>query len=94
MASTSVRLDPDLKSRLAAAARRAGTSPQALIREAIARTVEQSEQDAALHAMAEARWDRVLASGETIPWSDVSAWLEARARGEAAPAPGPRRSRA
>lgn len=83
MSTTTVRIDDELKDRVAAAARRAGTSPHAFIVEAIARTVEQAELDEEFRRVAERRWRRVLATGKTVSWDEAAAYLEARSRGEA-----------
>ena len=85
--TTTIRIDDDLKARVAAAAERAGKTAHAFILDAIARTVEQVEQDAAFHRVADARWANLLATGTTVPWDDAKAWLEARARGERARRP-------
>jgi hypothetical protein len=50
--------------------------------DAIAQTVEQVELDEAFHGLADERWTKVLASGQTVPWDEAKAWLEARLRGE------------
>jgi predicted transcriptional regulator len=80
--TTTIRIDDDLKARVAAAAERAGTTAHAFILDAIARTVEQVEQDEAFHRVAEERWAKILATGKTVPWDDAKAWLDARSRGE------------
>jgi len=80
--TTTIRIDDDLKARVAAAAERAGTTAHAFILDAIARTVEQVELDEAFHRVADERWAKILASGKTVPWDDAKAWLEARSQGE------------
>jgi predicted transcriptional regulator len=80
--TTTIRIDDDLKARVAAAAERAGKTAHAFIIDAIARTVEQVELDEAFHRVADARWAKILASGKTVPWDDAKAWLEARSRGK------------
>src|SRR5271157_4241029 len=82
MATTTIRIDDDLKGRVAAAAERAGKTTHAFILDAIAQTVEQVELDEAFHRVADERWATVLATGKTVPWDDAKAWLEARSRGE------------
>lgn len=91
MPTTTIRLEDALKSRLAAAAQRAGLSPHAFILQALEASVAQAEQDAAFQALAESRWAALVASGESVGWPETRAWLEARARGEAAPRPLPRK---
>lgn len=82
MTTTTIRIDGDLKARVAAAAERAGKTAHAFILDAIAKTVEQVELDDDFHRVADARWAKVLATGKTVPWGDAKAYLETRARGE------------
>ena len=82
MATTTIRIEDDLKARVTAAAERAGKTPHAFMLDAITRTVEQIELDEAFHRVADERWAKVLASGKTVPWDDAKSWLEARSRGE------------
>lgn len=82
MTTTTIRIDDDLKIRVAAAAERAGKTAHAFILEAIVRTVEQAESDDEFHQIADARWAGILATGKTVPWADARAYLEARGRGE------------
>jgi predicted transcriptional regulator len=91
VSTTTIRVQAELKKRLAAAASRAGKSPHAFIVEAIEQTVEQSELDDEFERLAEARWDQFLEDGKAVPWKDARAWLLARARGEPARRPVPRR---
>jgi len=81
MTTTTIRIEDDLKSRLAVAAARAGKTAHAFILDAVAQTVEQSEVDAAFHELADSRWAKVLATGKTVAWDDAKAYLEARAKG-------------
>ena len=82
MSTTTIRIEDDLKARVAAAAERAGKTAHAFILDAIAQTVEQVELDAEFHRVADQRWAKVLATGKTVPWGDAKAYLEARSRGE------------
>lgn len=82
MSTTTIRIEDELKARLAAAAERAGKTAHAFILEAIEQTVELSEQDEAFHRLADDRWATLLDSGESVPWAEARAYLEARARGE------------
>ena len=81
MSTTTIRIEDELKARVAAAAERTGKTAHAFILEAIAQTVEQVELDEAFHRVADQRWAKVLATGKTVPWDDAKAYLEARARG-------------
>jgi predicted transcriptional regulator len=85
--TTTIRIENDLKVRVAAAAERAGKTAHAFILDAIAETVRRDELDAAFRRVADERWADVLATGKTVKWDDAKAWLEARSRGEAADRP-------
>jgi predicted transcriptional regulator len=91
MSTTTLRLDEELKSRVATAAERAGKTPHAFILEGIARTVEQAEVDAEFERVADERWARLRAGGRSVPWDDARGWLEARSRGERAKRPARRK---
>ncbi len=91
MSTTTIRIDDDLKTRVAAAAQRAGKTAHAFILEAIAQTVEQVELDNAFNATADQRWASLQASGKTVPWDDAKAYLAERARGEPARKPAARK---
>ncbi|MDP3618052.1 MAG: CopG family transcriptional regulator [Rhodoferax sp.] len=82
MSTTTIRIEDDLKARVAAAAQRAGKTAHAFILEAISQTVEQVELDNAFNAVADQRWAKLQASGKTVPWDDAKAYLAARARSE------------
>lgn len=87
MSTTTIRLEDELKARVAAAAERTGKTAHAFMLDAIARTVEQVELDDDFHRIADERWARVLATGATVPWDSAKAYLEARSRGEQARKP-------
>lgn len=87
MSTTTIRLPDDLKARIAAAAKSAGTTTHAFILEAIAEKAEQAERRADFDAVAEARYARIAATGKTIPWEEMRAYLEARVDGNAAKRP-------
>ena len=93
MSTTTIRIEEQLKERLAAAAQLSGKTPHAFILDAIAQTVEQVEIDAQFDRLAEERWARVLATGNTVPWEAAKAYLQARARGEKARRPAARTSK-
>jgi len=93
MTTTTIRLDDDLKSRVAAAAGREGKTAHAFILDAIAQTVEQAELDEAFQRVAEGRWKKVLDKGKTVVWDDAKAYLKARALGESARKPTARKLR-
>jgi predicted transcriptional regulator len=82
MSTTTIRLEDELKLRLAGAAERAGKTAHAFILDAIAQTVEQAELDDEFHRVADARWAKLMATGKSVPWDEAKTYLEARARGE------------
>jgi predicted transcriptional regulator len=87
MSTTTIRIEDDLKARVAAAAQQAGKTAHAFILDAISQTVEQVELDNAFNAVADQRWAKIQASGKTVPWDDAKAYLDARANGEPARKP-------
>jgi predicted transcriptional regulator len=91
MSTTTIRIDDELKSRVAVAAQRAGKTAHAFIVDAIAQIVEQAELDEAFDRVADQRWSRLLATGKSVPWDDAKAWLDTRSRGERARRPAARR---
>jgi predicted transcriptional regulator len=93
MTTTTIRLEDDLKARVAAAAEREGKTAHAFILDAIAQTVEQAELDEEFQRVAEGRWKKVLDTGKTVAWDDAKAYLKARALGGAARKPTARKLR-
>ncbi len=77
MPTTTIRIEDDLKARLAAAAR-AGKTPHAFILDAITETVAQAETEQAFDQRAEARWTNLLNTGKSVAWDDAKAWLATR----------------
>lgn len=82
MSTTTIRMPEDLKARVAAAAKRAGTSAHGFILEAIAEKTEQEDLRADFDAVAEDRYARITASGKTIPWQEMRGYLEERLAGK------------
>ena len=93
MATTTIRLPDELKARIAAAAKRAGTSAHGFILDAIAEKTEQDERRADFDAVAEQRYADIVSSGKTIPWEEMRAYLEDRLAGKAVKRPAGRRGR-
>lgn len=91
MSTTTIRLPEALKARIAAAARRAGTTPHSFILEAIAEKAEQEERRAEFNQVAEERYARIVATGRTIPWSEMRSYLEDRVAGGKARRPAARK---
>ena len=76
MSTTTIRLTETLKARIAAAARRAGTTSHNFILEAIAEKADQEERHTEFNQVAEERYARIVATGKTIPWSEMRTYLE------------------
>ena len=91
MATTTIRIEDELKSRVAVAAEIAGKTIHAFILDAISETVEQVELDAQFHAIAERRWANIVTTGKTVPWDATKDHLAARARGERSGRPAARK---
>ncbi|MBU1362262.1 MAG: CopG family transcriptional regulator [Gammaproteobacteria bacterium] len=87
MSTTTIRLPDDLKARIAIAAKRAGTTAHGFILDAIAEKTEQAERRAEFDAVAEERYAGIVATGKTIPWPEMRAYLEARMAGKEATRP-------
>lgn len=87
MTTTTIRLPEDLKARVAAAAKRSGTTAHAFILEAIAEKTQQAELRADFDAVAERRYADIVASGQTIPWTEMRKYLEVRVTGKSAKRP-------
>jgi len=84
MSTTTIRLPEELKAKVAAAAKRAGTTAHSFILEAIAEKAANEERHAEFDAQAEERYAKVVATGMTIPWKDMRAHLEKRIAGKPA----------
>lgn len=82
MSTTTIRLPEDLKSRVAAAAERNGTTAHNFILEAIAEKTEQEERRNDFDAECDRRYAEFMETGESIPWEDMRRYLEARAVGQ------------
>ena len=91
MSTTTIRLPQDLKARVAAAAKRAGTTAHSFILEAIAEKAAEEERRTDFHDIAEQRYAAIAASGKTIAWSEMRAYLEQRVAGRKVRRPGARK---
>jgi predicted transcriptional regulator len=87
MSTTTIRLPDELKARIASAAQRAGVSPHNFILQAIAEKTDQEERRAEFDELAESRYARILATGQTIPWEEMRRTLQERASGKEAARP-------
>ena len=82
MSTTTIRLPESLKARVAAAAKRSGTTTHGFILDAIAEKTEQEDLRAAFDADAEERYAHIVATGKTIPWQEMRGYLEERLAGK------------
>ncbi len=82
MSTTTIRLPEQLKARVAAAAKRAGTTPHGFILEAIAEKADDEERRSEFNEIAEKRYADIVASGKAIPWSEMRLYLESRIAGK------------
>jgi predicted transcriptional regulator len=87
MSTTTIRLPEELKERVNRVAQRAGTTAHAFILDAIAEGVEDAERRDEFHATAEQRYAQIVASGKTLPWQAMRAYLEERIAGSQPPRP-------
>lgn len=82
LSTTTIRIEDELKARIAASAARSGKMPHAFIVDAIAETVERAELDEEFHRVANDRWADLLVTGKTVPWEDAKGYLRAKAAGK------------
>ena len=87
MSTTTIRLPPELKVRVAEAARRSGTTPHGFILSAIAEKADADQRRAEFEAMAHSRYEGIVASEKTIPWDEMRRYLQARVAGKKAQRP-------
>jgi predicted DNA-binding protein len=87
MPTTTIRLPDHLKTRVAAAAKRAGKTAHSFILEAIAEKTAEAESRRDFDDAAELRYAEIIASGKTIPWKDMRTYLEERLSGRKVPRP-------
>ncbi len=87
MSTTTIRLPDELKARIAEAAKQAGTTSHNFILEAIAEKADSAERQADFHSEAARRYERIVETGETIPWDEFREYLMGRIHGKAAHRP-------
>ena len=87
MSTTTIRLPDELKARVADAAKQAGTTVHGFMLEAIAEKTDEAERRADFYAEADRRYERILKTGETIPWDEFRRYLTDRIHGKSAPRP-------
>lgn len=91
MSTTTIRLPKALKASIAAAAERAGTTVHGLILEAIAEKADRMARNADFLDTAERRYADIVASGKSIPWDKMRAYLEERMAGKTPTRPAARK---
>jgi len=84
MSTTTIRISDELKSRIADAAERAGTTPHGFILGALEEKVEEAERRAQFLDEAQERWRGFVADGQALEWGEMRDYLGRRARGESA----------
>ena len=82
MSTTTLRLPEELKTRVARAAERAGTTAHGFILNAIAEKTGQDERRADFHDIADQRYADLVSSGKTVPWTEMRRYLEDRVAGK------------
>lgn len=86
MPTTTIRIPEELKARVAAVAEQAGVTSHNFILQAIAEKTQQEELRRDFEEEAEKRYANIVATGETISWSDMRGYLENYVAGDAAAA--------
>jgi predicted transcriptional regulator len=89
--TTTIRLTGDLKARVAAAAKRAGTTPHNFILEAIAEKTGDAERWSEFESEADRRYAALVSSGTTVPWKAMRRYLEGRLLGRRSRRPAARK---
>ena len=89
MSTTTIRLPQELKERVAKLAEQTGKTSHAIILDAIAQRMSEEEQRNEFYDTAEKRYAEIIATGKTIPWIEMRAYLEDRSTGETKDHPTP-----
>ncbi len=82
MPTTTIRIPEELKARVAAVAEQAGVTSHSFILQAITEKTQQEELRRNFEEEAEKRYANIVATGETIPWSDMRSYLESYVAGD------------
>lgn len=81
MSTTTIRLPQDLKQRVVRAAKLTGATAHGFILEAIKEKAEQDERRVEFMDTAERRYAEIVASGKTVPWTEMRRYLKRRLTG-------------
>jgi predicted transcriptional regulator len=82
MSTTTIRLPDELKARVAVAAANSGNTAHNFMLLAVAEKTAQVELSKEFDELAERRYANIVATGKTIPWSEMRSYLEDRAAGK------------
>lgn len=93
MPANTVRLSEELARRVALAAERAGTTPDEFVSQTLTEKMAQDDWERQFNADADQRYAAFLRNGLSIPWTDVSHYLQQRLAGEMPAAPRARKFR-
>lgn len=91
MSTTTIRLPVDIKARIAQMAASANTNTHSFILQAITDKLAVAEQQADFRSLALERYDKIVATGQTIAWTDMRKFLQKRANGQPESKPKARR---
>jgi predicted DNA-binding protein len=94
MTTTTLRLPPPLKSRIAKLAEASGKTVHGFLLEAIEDKVRESEARAALASEAQQRFDEMMRTGRGLDWHEMRDYLTQRTQGKRALRPKARAWRA
>lgn len=86
-ATTTIRIPEKMKTRVARAAKKSGTTAHAFILEAINQKTEMAERYADFLKEADDRRKEFIATGMAISWEEMKPYLLARAAGKPATPP-------
>lgn len=82
MSTTTIRLSDELKARVSRAAERTGTTAHSFILNAIEEKADQEEHRVDFHDVADRRYADIVATGKTVPWTEMRRYLEDRVAGK------------
>jgi len=91
MSTTTIRLPEELKTRIARAAKRAGTTAHNFILNAVEEKTTQEERRSEFHDVADQRHADTVANGKAVPWLEMRRFLEDRLSGKPAKRPAARK---
>ncbi len=89
--TTTIRMPNELKTRVAVAAKRSGTTAHGFIIEAINEKTQEDQLRADFEAVAEERYAGIVSSGRAVPWPEMRGYLKARLAGRTVKRPVARR---